>query len=296
MNYQKLHDSIINHARQNPPQGTHEVHHIVPRCMGGTDEESNLIPISYRQHFILHWLWTKILPDHNGLNNAFHLMFFQNSSLSRPEGELVRRNQSRVYARNKAIMAQMTSARFKDVPKTEEQKNKMREAANKRWSNPIELTKQSERMKGNKNFANAPKRVWTEEQKRAKSISVKEWLKTNPHNMLGKHLSPESIEKMKASKAANPQVYTEERRANIAKVRLGKTHDQPTKDNISQKVARTWQIITPTGEVLVIVNLRKYCIENNLHTGNMSSVASGRLNHYKGYKVRKLDNQTSSKS
>ena len=35
-----------------------EKHHIIPRSLGGTNDESNLITLSGRQHYIAHWmLW-----------------------------------------------------------------------------------------------------------------------------------------------------------------------------------------------------------------------------------------------
>ena len=36
--------------------GYTEVHHIIPRSMGGDNSESNLVKLSYRQHFIAHKL------------------------------------------------------------------------------------------------------------------------------------------------------------------------------------------------------------------------------------------------
>lgn len=36
-----------------------EKHHIIPRCMGGGDEESNLVLLTGREHYIAHLLLTK---------------------------------------------------------------------------------------------------------------------------------------------------------------------------------------------------------------------------------------------
>lgn len=40
-----------------------EVHHIIPRCMGGSDEKSNLVRLSYRQHFIAHMLLPRMVDN-----------------------------------------------------------------------------------------------------------------------------------------------------------------------------------------------------------------------------------------
>jgi len=37
-----------------------EFHHIVPKCLGGKDEDSNLVCLTLREHYIAHLLLTKI--------------------------------------------------------------------------------------------------------------------------------------------------------------------------------------------------------------------------------------------
>lgn len=60
MNYQKIYDSIIHSARNKKFQGYTESHHIIPVCMGGSNNKENLVELSARQHFICHWLLFKI--------------------------------------------------------------------------------------------------------------------------------------------------------------------------------------------------------------------------------------------
>lgn len=51
-----------------------EVHHIVPRCLGGGNEKSNLVALSPREHFIAHLLLVKIYPNELKLKNALWMM------------------------------------------------------------------------------------------------------------------------------------------------------------------------------------------------------------------------------
>lgn len=60
MNYRRLHDRLITRARNRPLRGYREVHHIRPKCLGGTDAPENLVSLTYREHFLIHWLLTKI--------------------------------------------------------------------------------------------------------------------------------------------------------------------------------------------------------------------------------------------
>lgn len=63
MNYQKVYDQLIEHARKSPPTGYTERHHIIPKSEGGSDDKENIIRLSARQHYIAHLLLAKIYND-----------------------------------------------------------------------------------------------------------------------------------------------------------------------------------------------------------------------------------------
>ena len=55
----------------------YERHHIIPRCCGGTNEEDNLILLTAREHFLAHYLLTKLYKNTSfsgSLCNAFIFM------------------------------------------------------------------------------------------------------------------------------------------------------------------------------------------------------------------------------
>lgn len=61
MNYQKIYDSLIVRAKNRQIiDGYKESHHIIPRCMGGSDDSDNLIDLTAREHFIAHLLLAKV--------------------------------------------------------------------------------------------------------------------------------------------------------------------------------------------------------------------------------------------
>jgi hypothetical protein len=60
MKYQKIHDDIIERAKNRQLEGYKERHHIIPRCMGGTDDADNLIDLTAREHFIIHLLLAEL--------------------------------------------------------------------------------------------------------------------------------------------------------------------------------------------------------------------------------------------
>lgn len=60
MNYSKLYYNIVERAlsRDKPP--ITEVHHIVPKSLGGSNKKSNLVSLTPKEHFICHLLLSKM--------------------------------------------------------------------------------------------------------------------------------------------------------------------------------------------------------------------------------------------
>jgi group I intron endonuclease len=52
--------------------------------------------------------------------------------------------------------------------------------------------------------------------------------------------------------------------------------------------AKRWKLTGPTGEVLIILNLREFCLANDLNRATMCDVSKGRRSHHKGWRVEKL--------
>ena len=62
-----------------------ETHHIIPRSMNGSDSNDNLISLSAREHFICHWLLTKMTTgnDRVSMIRAFWMMRAENKNQKR---------------------------------------------------------------------------------------------------------------------------------------------------------------------------------------------------------------------
>ena len=68
-----------------------------------------------------------------------------------------------------------------------------------------------------------------------------------------------------------------------------KPKSQETKDKLAKYFARTHYLINPKGDKIIIVNLTKYCRENNLNQGNMCAVSRGDYKNYKGWTKWQMD-------
>jgi hypothetical protein len=61
--YTNWYNNIISSAKQRVNSGYTERHHIIPRSLGGSDLSSNLVNLTAREHFVCHWLLTKMVAD-----------------------------------------------------------------------------------------------------------------------------------------------------------------------------------------------------------------------------------------
>jgi hypothetical protein len=59
--YSKIYHSIIRQAQERVTVGYIERHHIIPRCLGGTNDASNIVKLTAREHFICHRLLIKMV-------------------------------------------------------------------------------------------------------------------------------------------------------------------------------------------------------------------------------------------
>jgi len=197
--YKKWYNQIVAIGKHEKLPG-YEHHHILPRSLGGTDNESNLIYITAREHFVCHWLLTKIYPtgeEHWKMLNALRMMRAENKNQQRYDTKIT----SRVYAKLKEEYTRLQSERFSG------ENNPM--YGDKFYRSKEGYTRQREAVLGEKNGA---KKVESR-----KKIS---------ESKLGKKRSPfsaEWVEKMAVKKRSenNPM--------------FNKTHSEQTKQKMKEK-------------------------------------------------------------
>lgn len=56
----------------------YERHHIVPRSMGGSDKQSNIVSLTARQHYLAHWLLYKVHRN-SAMATAWYFMRIHSS-------------------------------------------------------------------------------------------------------------------------------------------------------------------------------------------------------------------------
>jgi hypothetical protein len=76
MNYKQVYEKLIEKAKNRillNESVDGEMHHIIPKCVGGTNNKDNLVKLTYREHYIAHKLLCKIYDSHK-LKTALWLM------------------------------------------------------------------------------------------------------------------------------------------------------------------------------------------------------------------------------
>lgn len=82
-NYTNFINSILNSRGRFNCDGYKERHHIVPRCLGGSDDKSNLIDLYAEEHYLAHKLLALENPDNRGLVYGWHMMAFPKGNTKR---------------------------------------------------------------------------------------------------------------------------------------------------------------------------------------------------------------------
>lgn len=59
--YSKWYYQIISNAKARILSDYSEIHHIIPKSLGGSNDLENLVKLTAREHFICHWLLTKMV-------------------------------------------------------------------------------------------------------------------------------------------------------------------------------------------------------------------------------------------
>lgn len=83
--YYKVYLALIEHCKEMEkigyPEGTYtEKHHILPKCMGGTNDKSNLVRMPAREHIMAHILLMFIFPNYYKLAFAACVTLYGNKN------------------------------------------------------------------------------------------------------------------------------------------------------------------------------------------------------------------------
>lgn len=83
MDYQKIYDNLVRRGQNRILEGYSEKHHVVPRCIGGTDDATNLVSLTPEEHYLCHLLLVKLHPNNIRLVKAAMFMVSSTDNVKR---------------------------------------------------------------------------------------------------------------------------------------------------------------------------------------------------------------------
>lgn len=141
MNYQKVYDSLVAKCvprglDKKALEGYYEKHHIIPKCLGGTDKKENFVLFTPREHVIAHKLLWKANPEN------YSLMWAYTRTVNSHKGLLT----SREVEKAKIAKAEFMSNRVV----SEETREKIRQTLTGHKRTPESIEKGRQKMLGRK--------------------------------------------------------------------------------------------------------------------------------------------------
>lgn len=107
--YTKWYHHLIDNAKKRTStSGYIEIHHIIPRSLGGDDSASNLVALTGREHFIAHLLLAKATNSPQ-MKSALHMMLYGKI------GSRYTPANSKIFELTRKLHAQVVSAYSKDT-------------------------------------------------------------------------------------------------------------------------------------------------------------------------------------
>lgn len=148
MNYQKHYDLLIERSRNRVLDSYTEKHHVLPKCLGGKDDEDNLVKLTPEEHFVAHQLLTKIYPDNSKLAYAAHMMSVNNGKNQRNNKTYgwLRKNLSKHFS--ELMKGNKYQSNRKNYKHSDETKQKMSDVAKGRKFSDEHRLKMSQARKG----------------------------------------------------------------------------------------------------------------------------------------------------
>ena len=299
--------------------GYTEVHHIIPRAFGGLDTKENLIRFSAREHFICHWLLTKMTTGEyrNKMLTAFVLMTGKGSKSARYEFRIT---SSRVFEQIRTDYANYLSKKLAGREISQETRKKLSIANTgkthtEEWKQRMSLLNKgrpgpihSAEARAKISAANKGK-VLTKEHL-AKISGANNHGFGKPGTMLGKTHTQDSKDKMSEQRkgkqlgddnpAKRPEVkakISQAQKERIARQKLlGTGHYDPIllekrkelSNGKNNGNAKKFIITHPDGTVVEVVGeFKKYCKENRIPRDGILRAMRNGVNSYKGYSITK---------
>ena len=221
MNYEQIYNQLIDRARTRVLTGYKERHHVIPRCIGGNDDASNLVDLTAREHFIAHKLLCEIYPTNYKL--LYALWMLSNCKNSNRTYKI----SSREYESLRMLIAEKMSLKMKRIPKTEQHRLKNSQSKKGKLKSIETREKMSQAFKGRKFSEETRKKLSKANTGNVHSAETKRKI---GEASTGRLVSLETRKKLSELKKGKP--FSDEHRKKLSDAKKGKPgrqHSEETK-------------------------------------------------------------------
>jgi hypothetical protein len=254
--YTNWYFSIISNAlvqSRSKKTAYYERHHIIPRCISGTNDPENLVLLTAREHFICHRLLVLMVNDGESRRKMILSVRYM-TKRSKNHAALKITSRSYDYVK-KLFIESMTGNKHylygKKISQTTSHKLSLSRIGN----------------------THTKGKLWYYDPLTLKCHMY------NPNSVPSGF-----VEGRKPKSLKKPRVKRLEVRLSkpLKKVKVSKPS--------IQKPSRilTWEITTPNSTVFTVTNLFQFCQTHGLSQGNMSNVANGKFSQTKGYRCKRI--------
>ena len=207
--YSNYYFNIVNNAKHRTTEGYVERHHIIPKSLGGSNDKDNIVALTAREHFICHWLLTKMTKGKDKTTMNYALWMMMNTVNEHQVNKRYKLN-SKTYQNLKQSLSKVFSAQHKGKKLSAETRRKMSETRKRKIA--------SGEIKVNEN---------------------KEKYKIIAEKRKGFKVSQETRDKI--GKAHKGKTISKEQREYLRKLNTGKKHTQETRDKISNALREQYK-------------------------------------------------------
>lgn len=195
MNYTKHYQRLIERAQARTilPGEYVEVHHIVPKCLGGTNDSSNLVKLFPEEHYVAHQLLVKIYPNEPKIILAARMMTISSENIKRNNKEYKWLKERFVKSIQGVPRPDSTKRKISETVKASGRIPPSRKGAKMSSESRIKISKAMTKEKKSKPILEVCDRKHSEE--------TKEKIRKNHVGMKGKNHSQETKDKISKSKS-----------------------------------------------------------------------------------------------
>jgi hypothetical protein len=260
MDYERIYDNLMVRASSRVLDGYVEKHHIIPRCVGGLDDNTNYAILTPEEHYLAHLLLVK-MPRYKGHSKYNKLVYAANMLtvggsrnnksygwLKRKLGALVRENNLGRKQSEETIEKRVSKTRGQK--RTDETRQRIRDAltgrtrpefseewiaklrqANTGENNNMFGKKHSDESRRKMSESKKGKHLWTDDQKREIG-----------ERMRGR-VDTEETKRKKSTAIKSSWEDNDERKKQLSEKMRGRVLSEETKKKLSDAAKRRWQKI-----------------------------------------------------